>query len=187
MIAGALRLNPDAFASVADHPQGMWIALGVLLVAGASHAVGQSVALFAARVSPKRFAASLALGSASFALSVVVWGLVLAVLGWAFGRDPEPASVVRVVGLAHAPRLLSFLILTPYFGSALSAALTTWTFLALATGARGAFDVGIDEALVAFALAWLVTEGLTRTVQGPYLWVRRRLRRRRTDRTGARS
>lgn len=182
MIGGALRLDPAAFARVVEAPNGLWLALAVLIIASASHAVGQSVALFAARVPPRRFVLSLALGTASFASSVVVWGVVLAGLGAAFGRDLDPSAVVRVVGLAQAPRMLSFLILTPYFGSALSALFTIWTFLALSVGARGAFGVGITEALLAFALAWLVIEGLSRTVQGPYLLVRRWQARRRARR-----
>src|SRR5699024_3899455 len=120
LVGGALRLDPAAFEAVVDRPGGTRIALTVLLAAGFSHAVGQSIALFASRVRPWRFLASLAVGSLLFADSVLIWGGAVAGLAsTAFAQPIEPGRVARVVGLAHAPRLFAFLVLTPYFGSLL--------------------------------------------------------------------
>jgi hypothetical protein len=168
VIAGALRLDPAAFETVLQRPDGLRVAVLLLVLAGLSQALGQSVALFANRVRPWRFAASLLLGAALFALSVVLWGVALDLssrLG--FGRSASLERVVEVVGLAHAPRLLGALVLTPYFGTAIGAALATWTLLALTVGARVAFGVGLIEALILLGVAWLISEAASRTIGRP--------------------
>lgn len=168
MIAGALRLDPSAFETVLSRPDGLRVAVTLLVLAGLSQALGQSVALFANRVRPWRFALSLLLGAALFALSVVLWGVALDLAGrLGFGRTASLERVVEVVGLAHAPRLLGALTLTPYFGTAIGAALTTWTLLALTVGARVAFGVGLIEALLLLGVAWLVGEATSRTIGRP--------------------
>lgn len=178
LLRGALRLEPDAFASVLARPDGLRIAVTLLVLAGLSHVLGQSVALFANRVRPWRFALSLLLGAALFAASVVAWGVALYLAGrFGFGRTASLGEVVRVVGLAHAPRLLGVLVLTPYFGSAMGAGLTVWTLLALTVGARAAFGVELVEALWLLGAAWLVSEVLGRTIGWPVTVLVARIRR----------
>lgn len=178
LVRGALRLEPAAFAEVLTRPDGLRIAVALLVLAGLSHVLGQSVALFANRVRPWRFALSLLLGAALFAASVVAWGVALYLAGrFGFGRTASLSEVVRVVGLAHAPRLLGVLVLTPYFGSAMAAGLTVWTLLALTVGARAAFGVELVEALWLLGAAWLVSEVLGRTVGRPVTFLVARIRR----------
>lgn len=186
LVGGALRLDPAAFGAVLARPDGVRIAVALLVLAGLSHVIGQSVVLFAHRVRPWRFALSLLLGAALFAASVVVWGVALYLAGrFGFGRTASLGEVVRVVGLAHAPRLLGVLVLTPYFGSAVAAGLTVWTLLALTVGARAAFGVELVEALWLLGSAWLVSEVLGRTVGRPVTIVVARVRRWVAGTTGA--
>jgi hypothetical protein len=168
LLGGAMRLDPAAFEAILARPDGLRTATIVLVAAGLSQALGQSVALFANRVQPWRFVLSLLLGALLFAASVLVWGVTLDVAGrLGFGRDAPLREVVDVVGLAHAPRLLGILVLTPYFGTAIGAGLTIWTLLALTVGARAAFGVGLVEALAMLGSAWLTVEALSRTVGVP--------------------
>lgn len=178
IIGGALRLDPAAFSAVVSRPDGLRLALVVLLLGGFSNAIGQSVALFANHVRPWRFLASLAVGALLFAVSVLIWGAaVTALAGLAFSQATEARQVAQVVGLAHAPRLFAFLVLTPYFGSPLGAALTVWTLLALAVGTRTVFDLGLAGTLAVLGLAWLAIELLSRTVGRPLVATARALRR----------
>jgi hypothetical protein len=168
VIGGALRLDPAAFETVLERPDGLTVAITLLVLAGLSQALGQSVALFANRVRPWRFALSLLLGAALFALSVLLWGVMLDVASrLGFGRAASLERVAEVVGLAHAPRLFGVLVLTPYFGTAIAAALTIWTLLALTVGARVAFGVGLVEALALLGVAWLASEATSRTIGRP--------------------
>ena len=52
---GVLTLNPDVFTTVINTDGGGWVALAILFVAGISDMLGQSVVLFANRVTPRRF------------------------------------------------------------------------------------------------------------------------------------
>lgn len=178
IVAGALQLEPSAFETIVRRRDGLRIALAVLLAAGFSVAIGQSIALFASRVRPWRFVASLAVGSLLFVGSVLIWGAAAALLSAvAFGEVAERGWILRVVGLAHAPRLFGFLILTPYFGTLLGALLTVWTFLAVAIGVRTLFDLGLTEVVAVLGLAWLSIELLSRTLGRPLVMVTRWVRR----------
>ena len=186
LVGGALRLDPAAFTAIAGDPVGLRIAVLVLIGSALSHVLGQSVALVANRVPPWRFVLAIALGATIFAASVGVWAGALGVAGAvAFDRPTPFAQVVAIVGLAHAPRLFGFVVLTPYFGAGIGAALTVWTFLALAVGARATFGFSLPEALLALGAAWLVTEVLARTVGRPVVAATRRIRERVTGRPGA--
>lgn len=185
LVAGALRLDSAAFVAIANDPAGLRIAILVLVGSALSHVLGQSVALVANRVPPWRFVLSIALGTAIFAASIGVWAGALTVAGaLAFDRPTPFGQVIRIVGLAHAPRLLGFVVLTPYFGAGIGVALTVWTFLALAVGARATFGFSLSEALVALGAAWLVTELLARTVGRPVVAATRRIRERVGGRAG---
>lgn len=178
LVRRALVLDAPAFDAIVTRPDGLTVALAILLASGFSNAIGQSVALFANRVRPWRFVASLALGALLFALSVLVWGAaVTALASLAFSQPAEPRQVAQIVGLAHAPRLFAFLVLTPYFGSPLGALLTAWTMLAMAVGTREVFDLGLVESLLVLGVAWLATELLSRTLGRPIVALARGLRR----------
>lgn len=185
LLVGALRLDPAAFEAIVAHQAGVRIAVTILVAAGLSQSLGQSVALFANRVRPWRFALSLLLGAALFAVSVLAWGAALdAASRLGFGREARLREVVEVVGLAHAPRLLGFLVLTPYFGTALAAGLTVWTLFALTIGARAVFGFGLVDALLVLGVAWLASEALTRTIGRPVVRVVASMRRRVAGRPG---
>lgn len=178
IVTGALRLEPASFEAIVARPDGLRLALAVLVLSGLSNAVGQSIALFVSRVRPWRFLASMAVGALLFAASVLIWGAALGLLAsLAFSQGAGARTVAEVVGLAHAPRLFAFLVLTPYFGSFLGALLTVWTLLALAMGARTVFGLGLMEAVAVLGLAWLAIEILSRTLGRPIVALARSLRR----------
>jgi hypothetical protein len=177
LIAGALRLDPAAFEALAALPAATRFGLVVLAVAGISQALGQSVALFANRVRPRRFVVASSVSAAVFVASVVVWSAALDLAALLLADAQAPLDrVVAVVGLGHAPRLLAFLALVPYFGTGIGVALTIWTFLATAVGARAVFGLDLSDVLLVLGAAWLATEIAGRTIGRPVAAATRRLR-----------
>ena len=175
---GALRLDPAAFTSLVEADGALRLGLLVLLGGGLSQALGQSAALLANRVRPRRFVLALAVSAGLFAGSVIVWAAALHVSALWLSDGRVPVSLtVAIVGLAHAPKLLAFFALIPYFGTGIGAALTIWTYLATAVGASAEYDLDLAGALLALGSAWLLTEAAGRTIGYPVVATTRRLRR----------
>jgi hypothetical protein len=177
LVWGALRLDPAAFRGLLVTAPSAGVGLTVVYLAGLSLAVGQSVVLFAERVSPRRFAATLVVQAVLFLASFVAYALAV----WWVARVGFDAArplrdVVAVVGLAHAPQLLGFLILTPYLGGPLHSLLSAWTLLATVVAAAAVFDLGAAQALACSAGGWLVAQLLQRTLGVPLVRAGQRVR-----------
>lgn len=178
LIGAALWLRPDAFAALELRPGSLRLALWVVLLAGLSSALGQSLVLFVNEVKPRRLVASLLLSALLYAFSFAFWVLsIWLVAGQVFDRDRELIEVARTVGLAYAPQLFGFFALTPYFGNAISTALSIWVLLATVTATRVVFGVSPEVAVACTALGWLLLFVAQRTVGRPLTWLARRLRR----------
>lgn len=178
LVLGALALDPDAFRTLlASEAARHRFGLAVVVLAGLSLALGQSVALFAERVSPRRFAATLLVQALLFAASFLAWAAsTWAVARLAFGAALPLRDVVAAVGLAHAPQLFGAFVLTPYLGTPLHTALSVWTLLAVLVATAVTFGVSLGQAVVAGAGGWLLTLLLQRTVGAPIVRWGRRLR-----------
>ncbi|XDE63045.1 hypothetical protein AB3M80_02495 [Arthrospira platensis BEA 1257B] len=74
LILGALSLNRDAFVEINILPLGRGLALTIVLVAGVSQAIGQSIVLFINRVRPFRFVLSLGIDGDFVCVHVLVLG-----------------------------------------------------------------------------------------------------------------
>lgn len=115
---GVLKLAPNAFLA-ADALTGGWkVALVIVFLAGLSDMLGQSVVLFANRVTPRRFTVSLLMSALVLVISAVVWiGSIWLVLRFIFGLEGRFYRVFVVVSLSYAPLLFGFLSLLPYLGA----------------------------------------------------------------------
>ncbi len=180
LIGGALALDPEAFRSLVTlDPSRLRLGLVVAFLAGLSLATGQSVALFAVGVAPRRFLASLLLQAALFVTGFVVWATSVWWLGGvAFDAARPWRDVVAATGLAHAPQLFGALVLAPYFGAALYVGLSIWTLLASLVATATLLDLSFTQAAVCAAGGWLVAQLLQRTIGRPFTSVARFLRRR---------
>lgn len=164
LMGAALTLDAAAFrALLASDTSGLRVGLLVVYVAGLSSSLGQSVALFATRASPRRFAATLALQALLFVGAFLVWALTLWWLAAVAFSAPRPLSdVIAVVGLAYAPQLFGFFTLAPYLGSPLQALLSIWTLLATLIATAAVFDLAIGPAIAVSAGGWLGSQLLLR-------------------------
>lgn len=52
LVSGAFALNPEVFDQINTLPDGLTVALIIVLIAGLSQAIGQCIVLFANKVTP---------------------------------------------------------------------------------------------------------------------------------------
>jgi len=173
--APTFLLHPSSFAAHATH--GDWpVALAVVLLAGLSQAIGQSIILFVNRVIPLRFAFSLLVGAAISAAGYAF--LVLAT--WITTLPPnEPhvslLTLAIVMAYAYVPLLFAFLAAMPYLGSPALAALRIWHLAALALAFASLAGVSLIDGLWHVGLGWLLLQILERTVGQPVADLGRRI------------
>jgi len=177
LVRHALALDRQAFVLLDQGTAGLRLSLAVVFVAGVSAAAGQSVVLFVNRVAPRRFLLSLLLSGAVFTLAFLFWSTSLwLVATYAFGRPRPFLNAMRAVGLAYSPQLFGFLVLTPYFGSFISATLSVWNLLAIVVATRAVFQLTTLEGAASAALGWILLQLLQRTIGRPVMGLGRRLR-----------
>src|ERR1700759_4451458 len=115
MVGGALRLDRSAFDAIEQSSQGLRDAFILLVLAGASLTLGQSVVLFLNRVSAPRFALALVLGGLELVLEALIWiSSVWVVVGLLGVSRPHLVETLDVMGLAYAPFLFGVLMFLPY-------------------------------------------------------------------------
>jgi len=168
LVWGAIALNPEAFETMEGLPNANKIALHVLLLAGFSQAIGQSIVLFLNRVKPVRFALSLVLSAVLFVFSYGFWIASTWFVSQVLFREAVDYTVVyHTVGLATAPQILSFLIAMPYFGVPIQMVLSLWALLAFVRGFALATGLGVWSAFWCGLLGWLMLQILQRTIGRP--------------------
>ncbi len=154
------------------------LAFFVLLAAGMSEAVGESVVLFVNRVSPRRFAGSLVISAAIFAVTYLSFALsVYLVAHYALGSDATFSFVAGIVALGQAPRLFGLLVFLPYLGLPVSVLLWIWSISATIVGVAEGLRLEPLEALLAVALGGLLLITAQRTVGRPLMALARLARR----------
>lgn len=178
-IQQALGLNPEIFRLVTLASDGLLIALAVVALAGLSEAVAQSLVLFINRVSPQRFGLALMLSTGSHMIGYLFWTATIWLLGvYIFDREVSYGVVSRAVGLAYAPQLLGFFVLTPYLGSLFALVLSVWSLLATVVALQSGMNLTVWQALACSGLGWLLVQAWRRTLGRPLLrfeqWLHRR-------------
>jgi hypothetical protein len=155
-ITGALGLDPAAFRAIEQSDHGLRQALVILLFAGASETLGQSVVLVLNRVSRGRFFLALLLGGAELIVEALIWIVSVWILGGLLGATRPPfVSAVRVIGLAYAPLLLSVFVFFPYVGPLIGRLLRLWVLLAAVVGISVVFGVAPWMAVLIGAAGFL--------------------------------
>jgi hypothetical protein len=167
VIGLALHLAPDLANAVLTYPHPGALALGVVLLAGCSVLVGDSVVLFANRVRPTRFLAGLALNGVLFALSLAVEGLTIWLLArYLFGARQSLWLAVLIAFVGSAPLVFGFFIMAATLGRHVGRLLRIWSWLIVVLALRDGFRLALWAALVCViltqALIWLLNVGFRR-------------------------
>lgn len=159
LVSGVLVLNKETFASINSLPLGLIASILVVLLAGLSQTLGQSVMLFINRVKPLRFVLSVAIAAILFVFNYNFWVFsTWLVAGWFFDVSLPLVEVIKTLGLSYAPLLFGFLIVIPYFGMPILIVLSVWTLMAIATGLGTISALGIWDAFQCCLGGWLVLQ-----------------------------
>lgn len=178
-IRQALALNETIFVLIQQAPDGLWFALLVVCLAALSESLGQSVVLFINRVRFKRFIMALMISTVSHTVGYVLWTTSVWLVGtYVFHRNEGFAVMASAVGLAYAPQLLAFFVLTPFIGNAFSWLLSLWSLLAIVVAVRVGLGLETWEAIVTSGLGWTLIQIWKRTLGRPIYALGRWLQRR---------
>lgn len=156
---GVLSLDPAVFTTVLSTAGGGWVALAILFVAGISDMLGQSVVLFANRVSPRRFWVSVFLSALLLAFSVVVWAVsIWLVVRFIFALNGLLSNIFILVALSQAPLVFGFLSLMPYLGNLIYHLVRLWSLLALVVAVKAVAAAVFWQGILACLIGWLFVE-----------------------------
>ncbi|WOD40199.1 CAAX protease [Nodosilinea sp. E11] len=161
-------LNDEAFRIATTLPAGRRLALLVVLLAGLSQGIGQSIILFVNQVRPARFGLSLVINAVLFAfgfLALVLSTWLVTLAPWSQSLPLRP--LVTVLGLAYAPLLFSFLGALPYLGMPILNLLSVWHLLAMVVGFGAIANLGLSNAFNYVVLGWVMLQILQTTVGQP--------------------
>jgi hypothetical protein len=156
-VGGVLSLDPAVFKVAVTLPNMWMVALAILFVAGMSDMLGQSMVLFANRVSPRRFVVSIVISAIVLVISALVYALTI----WLFVRialrfDDTPFSEVLIlVALSYAPLVFGIFSLLPYLGNFIYHAVRVWSLLALVVGVAAIAGSDFWLGLLACLVGWL--------------------------------
>lgn len=168
LVWGAIALKPEAFDYIKTLPLAPKAAGYVVILAGLSQAIGQSIILFINRVKPLRFILSLLISALLFGFGYLFWALSTWSIKNLFYPPTIPFEAVRAtLGFAYAPQLLGFLIALPYFGVPINIILSIWSFIALLLGLTTSLNLEVVDAAICGTLGWLVVQVLQRTIGRP--------------------
>ncbi|MBE9114096.1 CAAX protease, partial [Nodosilinea sp. LEGE 07298] len=161
-------LNEEAFRIATTIPGGQGLALLLVLLAGLSQGIGQSIILFINQVRPARFVLSLGINAVLFAfgfLALVLSTWLVTLAPWT--RSIPFGQLVTVLGAAYAPLLFAFLGALPYLGVPILNLLAVWHLLAMVVGVGAIANLGISNAFGYVALGWVVLQVLQNTIGQP--------------------
>ena len=165
LIRGAWVLHPDAFRAMESHSNGTTIAVFVVLLAGLSQGIGQGIVLFLNQVKPIRFVLSLGIAALLFVFSTGFWVFSVWIAShFLYGIDASFLKVFRVLGLAYAPLLWSFLVALPYLGVPIEVMLSIWSLLAFVRGFSVVTALDRWQVLGSAILGWFVLQIMQRTI-----------------------
>ena len=168
LIRDVLLLKASTFRAINDVPESAIIALIVVLVAGLSQEIAQSIILFVNRVKPIRFVFSLLIGSILF-----TFGYIFLVFStWVITLTPLTANlslgtVARILGFSYVPLIFSFLGALPYLGIPILSLLSVWHLLAMVVGFASVTSLSLEESVIYVLIGWVVLQILQQTIGQP--------------------
>src|SRR5688572_15202136 len=172
LVGSALALDRNALAVAATAPGALTAAIWIAFLGGASLMLGQSVVLFANRVSRRRFAACLVIAGLVYVLGLVIWGITIRLSASVFGLDILAGTIAFAVCVGQAPMLFGFLCLMPYLGTSLQRILYAYSLLVVVAALSAVLDIRVWQAALLAAVGWAVRAGLDRALTRPLSGVR---------------
>jgi predicted Abi (CAAX) family protease len=147
---------------------GLILALVIVVLAGLSIAIAQSIILFINRVTPLRFVFSLLINSVLFVFGYLFLVLSTWVICWLPGFADVPLlTLIEEVGFSYTPLVFSCFGAIPYLGVPILSILSVWHLLAMVVAIASAANVSEGVAFWYVALGWVVWQILQQTIGQP--------------------
>jgi hypothetical protein len=176
-VGAVLSRQSGIIAQVHDQPGVLMLSVWIVLLAGLSEGIGQSVVLFVNEVTPRRFVISLFLTALLFGGGYLLWvGTIWALATLLFRPGVAIGDVVRGVGLGYAPLLFGFLGLIPYFGAGINNLLYFWSFTAVVAAVGVTLSLSLVEATIVSVAGGVLILVLRATYGKPVVKFFRRIR-----------
>lgn len=160
-------LNAEAFqAAIVNEGIGLTLTTIIVLSAGLSQAIAQSIILFINRVKPARFVLSLGINALLFVAGFffLVFSTWLVILLSRTTAPVEPRTLFIVLGISYAPIIFSFFGAMPHLGIPILTALSIWHLLAMVVGLSTLTTTGLGRAFTYVVLGWIVLQILQQTI-----------------------
>ena len=167
-LSGIFKLDGDAFITALHRHDAILLAIAVVVIAGLSETIAESIVLFANRVRAARFFLSILVNVALF-----VFGYVFTVLStWAVMALPGQhhaalGDLAIVIALSYAPLVFAFFGTLPYLGVTVIVVLRVWHLLSMVVGAATLVGVPLYVSLTYVGLGWFVLTVAQATVGRP--------------------
>ena len=170
IILQSFALNGELWRDLSATPDAVRFryAFVIVILAGLAEALAQSIVLFMNQVKPHRFVWSLFISAVLFVGGYFFYVLSISFVASVIYDEPRgKALLFTSVALAYAPLTLSFLDLIPYFGRAVSIALSAYHVLALLVAVSVTYALAPVQALICVGGAWALLTLLRGTVGRP--------------------
>lgn len=147
-----VSLYEEVEADVGATPQAFWAVIIAALADGLGHALGGAML---GRGGPGVLG-GLIVGAAGAVVGWIVWSYVTYWIGTQlFGGRATPGEMLRTIGFAQAPRVLTVVGFVPVLGGLVRLVVFFWLLLAGFIAIRQALDVSTGRAVATALLGWL--------------------------------
>lgn len=155
-----------------DAPNHRVVALKILILAGLSETLGQSVVLFANQIRPVRFVLSLLISVLLFVSGVFFWfGSIAVVEQFLFNHPLRLEKLALGVAFSYTPLLFGFLALIPYFGQRILQLLYVHSFIILTRLLESYVGLPLWEAILCPLIGLVLVQVLRSTIGRPIIWL----------------
>lgn len=169
--------EPAVVRELSGAPNRLAVSLWIVVLAGLSEALSQSVVLFANRVRPVRFVLSLLASGVLTVINYLAWvtSLFLAI-NVALDVDASWRVLAICVAISFIPLVFSFIALLPYLGHPLQLLLYATSFVGLVRALDATFVLTTVQSIGSAALGLVLILLLRATVGRPLVALEKRLR-----------
>jgi hypothetical protein len=155
-VGGILWLNVDVIRQLQTAPNGLTIAVWILMLGTVSDVLGDSPLLFINKMRLGRFVAALGVETLLSVVRLAIWMVSFWLFALLLNRGTSLAQVVLVIGLGYAPMLLSIFVVIPSAGPFIGRVLQAWTLVTIVASIAVAVSASPWEVLAPGVVAVLV-------------------------------
>lgn len=162
----------EVFPRLLNTPSSRVLALQILILAGLSETLGQSVVLFANQIRPVRFVVSLFISVFLFIAGGFFWyGSISLVSRFLFNHPLHMEKLALGISFSYTPLLFGFLAFIPYFGQRILQLLYVHSFVILTRLLESYMGLPLWQAILCPLVGLILVQILRSTIGRPIIWL----------------